>query len=523
MPTAAAFSPDCTALACALDCEIKIWDLATESWNRTINIKSSRVEEIIFSPDSVTLAAVFADNSVEVLDATDGSCKQSFPHDSCPLFVDFSPDGKRLTTTTVPAGILRLWDISAGTCKEISGPEGGGASFARAIFSPTGKEMALLSGDFSITGESKLDVVDVAFTSNSRTLGFGTSTSLLIFTGDGKTIVTSNALGLIQFWDTTSTMKHSSTDHDRRVSYVTLSSEGKPATASLDKTVKLWDIQSKSHERTLRGHNHQVKALAFSPDGKTLASGGFDGEIRIWDTATGTCKHTLGIFENNEKVNYFSAVMALQFSTTGSLLIGGKGNGMVKIWDTITWECKHKFEASRGLCSISTSQDERILFAGSFHGEDAVWDMITGSRKQIRDAERQTTHVAVSPDGNLLAAGRRDHVQIWNATDGDFQPVAKIQNDAIRRISFSEDNSYLKLDNGFYNVISGAPAATPDTSLSQTSIYLDEAWWVARGGRKLLHLAPDYHKSFLNTITWNNTFIIADDAGQVIFFEFSES
>lgn len=524
VPTAAAFSPDCTALAFAQGGAMKIWDLATESSKRTIDAESKHVQDIVFSMDGITLAAVLADYTVGIWDITDGSCKATLPHGSFPAFFNLSPDGKTLSTTTVPDGTMRLWDVAAGTCREISGDQFGDSRFIRGIFSPNGEDMTLLTGDLGATGACRVDVVDVASGSEVRHLGFGASSSLVIFSRDGKTMITVSLLGLIHFYDTTGQIKQNTFGHDRRVTALKPLSGGKLATVSHDRTVKLWNVEEKSWERTLEGHDYEIATLEVSPDGKTLASGAINGEIRIWDTATGTCRQTLGIFEDEERLNYFSLIRSLTFSPTGSLLIGGKANGMIKIWDTDTWECKYELEASRDLAGTAISQDDKTLFVGSFQGQDTVWDIATKSSKPLGQAGRETIRVAISSDGNILATGRPNHVQVWNATGSDYQPVTEIQTKTYtRKLAFSEDDSYLIMDDGLHKVISGAPDANPDPTLSQSEIRLDESWWIVRGGRRMLHLPPDYHKLLLAVTNVGNTFVFGDDSGQLVLLELSES
>lgn len=355
VPTAAAFSPDCTTLAFAQEGAIKTWDLATESSKRTIDTESKHVQDIVFSLDGISLAAVLADYTVGIWDITDGSCKATLPHGSFPAFFNLSPDGKALSTTTVPDGTMRLWDVAARTCREISGYQVGDARFIRGIFSPNREDMALLTGDLGATGACRVDVVDVASGSEIRHLGFGASSSLVIVSRDGKTMMTVSLLGLIHFYDTTRQIKQSPFGHERRVTALKPLPGGKLATVSHDRTVKLWNVEEKSWERTLEGHDYEIGTLAVSPDGRTLASGAINGEIRIWDIATGACKQTLGIFENEERLHYFSLIRSLTFSPTGSLLIGGKANGMVKIWDTDTGN------ASVNLKPLAISPELRFL------------------------------------------------------------------------------------------------------------------------------------------------------------------
>src|SRR5262249_46713929 len=103
-----------------------------------------------------------------------------------------------------------------------------------------------------------------------------------------------------------------------------------------DQTVKLWDAATGDELRTLRGHGGYVWKVAFSPDGRYLASGSWDSTVKIWDVATGTEVRTLRGHAGN--------VWSVAFSPDGKRLAsasGYAGKGEVKVWDAILWENRH--------------------------------------------------------------------------------------------------------------------------------------------------------------------------------------
>ena len=117
--------------------------------------------------------------------------------------------------------------------------------------------------------------------------------------------------------------------HKKSVYSVAFSRDGKTlASGSDDNTVKLWDAATGQELRTLGGHSSFVLSVAFSPDGKTLASGSDDNTVKLWDAATGQELRTLG--------GHSSFVLSVAFSPDGKTLASGSFDKTVKLWDAAT-------------------------------------------------------------------------------------------------------------------------------------------------------------------------------------------
>ena len=177
--------------------------------------------------------------------------------------------------------------------------------------------------------------------------------------------------------------------------------------------------------RTLRGHTSFARAVAFSPDGKLLATGAADHTVKLWDVAAGNLLRTLSsdgytltnLFPSRSEPYKFWSVA---FSPDGKLLATGSDDDMVRVWDVVTGSLLRTLSGHTSyVYSVSFSPDGKLLASGT--GKTIrLWDVATGSLVRTLTGDINSVRsVAFSPDGKLLAEGGDGKVKLWSVATGN--------------------------------------------------------------------------------------------------------
>ncbi|MGK7876933.1 MAG: NB-ARC domain-containing protein [Xenococcaceae cyanobacterium] len=215
---------------------------------------------------------------------------------------------------------------------------------------------------------------------------------------------------------------------------VAFSPDGKfLATGDSNGEVRLWQVAPSQPVLTFQGHTSWVFSVAWSPDGQTIASGSYDQTVRLWDVNTGQCLKTL--FGDN-------SVLSVAWSLDGQTIASGSYDQTVKLWDAKMGSCLKTLPGhTNWVFSVAWSPDSQTIASGSNDQTVRLWDVKQGECIKILPGHGNWVRsVAFSPDGQTLASGSYDQtVKLWDTRSGRCLKTLSGHNNWVLSVAWSPD------------------------------------------------------------------------------------
>ncbi|MGB3756289.1 MAG: CHAT domain-containing protein [Rivularia sp. (in: cyanobacteria)] len=232
---------------------------------------------------------------------------------------------------------------------------------------------------------------------------------------------------------------HKFDGHTAWVRSIAFSPDGKIlASGSHDRTIRLWNVETGQCLQILTAHTSGIQSLAFSHDGNTLASGSNDKTVRLWNIQTGECLQILQGHTNN--------LTFVSFHPLEEKLITASTDNTVRLWNISTGECLQIFNISiNWLLAVALSHDGKILATGSDGNAVRFWDMSSGTLvKTLPDYNSFVWTIAFSNDDKTIVSGSEDNtVKFWDIEAEECLQSLREHNQRVWLVDFNQDNRTL--------------------------------------------------------------------------------
>jgi WD40 repeat protein len=259
------------------------------------------------------------------------------------------------------------------------------------------------------------------------------------------------------------------------------------ASGFLNGGIRIWNVYEGLDALSFQGHLASVNSVAFSPDGEMLASAGRDRIIKLWDVASGD--------ELQSLTGHDDEVSAVTFSPDGQWLASGSYDRTVRIWRAATGhEVQPLLGHTKKVTSALFSPDGKLLASGSSDKTVKLWDVMSGLPvRTLTGNTKGVASLAFSPDGSLLASGGEDtKVRLWDTDGGDLIRIFSGLRYGVTSVAFSPDGETLAAGSlgqtvAMWKLATGAPIKNlrfDDISYNSVA-FSPQGYWLALGSRDL--------------------------------------
>ena len=404
--TSVSFSGDGKTVASgSLDGKIKLWNVDDGKLIYTIPVdKNPKIDKVSLSPKGKNIAFV-SDGDVYLFNLEKKETLSIADNDGYFRSLVWSHNGDTIAYTNKNNTVF-LWDTSGKFLQTLIGHD---APITIIKFTPDGKKIATASEDNTVRlwklSENKLEKFESPNKTNFLSVALNSDGNIIASGSNDNTVKIWTKQGKQKNWEPIPTQIEYNND------VLSLSPDGKIIAFASEKTIKLWNKQE-NFIKEIGTHNDSVKSIAWSPDGKTIASVSEDNIIKRWNL-DGEKLHSF-------KVEEHGSVLSVALSPDGKTIASGSSDNTIKLWN----EKGKDFRTLKGhvndVLSVAFSPDGKTLASASMDSTVKLWDLDDGEEFQTLNGHKYmgVTNVRFSPDGKTLAStGYDKNLVLWNLDD----------------------------------------------------------------------------------------------------------
>jgi Tol biopolymer transport system component len=200
--------------------------------------------------------------------------------------------------------------------------------------------------------------------------------------------------------------------------------------------IMLWDVGTGQLRDSFKGHAGGVWSVAFSPDGKTLASGSADKTVRLWDVTTGRTVATLA--------GHTDWVRSVAFTPDSKTVASASNDQTIKVWDVATGRERRTLNGhTGGVASLAIAPDGKTLASNGFDNTVRIWDLSSGKELKRLPGPNLGYAMSFSPDGSLVSIGGFQGVDLWDLATGQVRAKLRSESPNVYATAFSPDGNTL--------------------------------------------------------------------------------